>query len=290
MVTRVNIRSFKFPFYGWCGIALMLLFWYLSWSLPGLRTHWAFFPLWLGFCLTVDALVFLRKGHSLLTRSWKQFILLFVISIPVWWLFELVNWRTQNWIYRGRELFTDLEFALYASLCFSTVIPAMFETAELAGTFNWIKKAQGGPRIGATKTTLTVFIITGLLSLALEIIWPRIFYPFIWVTMYFLIEPLNVYLKCPSLLIYTGQKDWRPVLALFTGGLICGFFWELWNYYSFPKWQYDLPGLNVLHIFEMPLLGFLGFMAFALELYAVYHLIKGMWGEKDTYVQLVNES
>ena len=30
------------------GIALVLLFWTLNWSLDGLRTHWAFFPLWLG--------------------------------------------------------------------------------------------------------------------------------------------------------------------------------------------------------------------------------------------------
>lgn len=283
-----NLQQIKrtYPRWGWAGIALVIVFWYLNWSLTGLRTQWGFFPLWLGFCLAVDALVFYRKGDSLISRSLLRFLLLFVVSIPVWWLFELVNLLTKNWIYRGREYFTGLQFTLLASLCFSTVIPAVFEASELAATFRWIRKAKGGPRIGPTKTTYAVFITTGLLSLVLEILWPRIFYPFVWVTAYLLIETVNSKLKHPNLLRFTAQKDWRPVLALFTGGLICGFYWELWNYYSFPKWQYDLPGLNTLHIFEMPLPGFAGFMAFALETYALYYLITGLFGNKKDYLKI----
>jgi hypothetical protein len=277
----------NFPRYGWLGIALLLIFWYLNWSLPGFRTHWGFFPLWLGFCLAVDALVYVRTGDSLIQRSVFKFILLFIISIPVWWLFELVNQLTQNWIYAGRNHFTDLEFALWASLCFSTVIPAMFEASELAASFRWIRKARGGPRIGPTKTTYAVFMIVGLISAALEIIWPRIFYPFIWVTAYLLIEPVNSWLQYPNLLRYTKDKDWRPVLALFAGGLICGFFWEMWNYYSWPKWRYDLPGLNKWHLFEMPLPGFAGFMAFGLDIYAIYYLLRGIFGDKEAYLRLL---
>jgi hypothetical protein len=287
MVTGVNVRSLKnFPRYGWFGIVVLLISWYLNWSLTGLRTHWGFFPLWLGFCLFIDALVYYRKHDSLIKRSLSRFILLFIISIPVWWLFELVNQLTKNWIYLGREYFTDVEFALLASLNFSTVIPAVFEASELAATFRWIRKAKGGPRIPPTKATYFVFILISLFSVLLTIVWPRIFYPLVWVAGYFLIEPVNCLLKYPNLLRYTGQKDWRPVLALFTGGLLCGICWEMWNYYSFPKWQYDLPGLNKWHVFEMPLPGFLGFMAFALELYVVYHFIKGIFGDKKDYLRL----
>jgi hypothetical protein len=279
----------SFPWYGWFGIALVVIFWYLNWSLHGLRTQWAFFPLWLGFCLTVDALVYYRTHDSLIKRNLLRFILLFIISIPVWWLFELINQLTKNWIYLGREFFSDTAFALLASLNFSTVIPAVFEASELAATFKWIRNAKGGPRIPSSKTTYAVFFITGLLSLVLEIVWPRIFYPFIWVTAYLLIEPVNSLLKFPSLFRYTGEKDWRPVLALWTGGLLCGICWEMWNYYSFPKWRYDLPGLNVCHVFEMPLPGFAGFMALALELYAAYYFIKGIFGDKEDYVRLRQE-
>ena len=48
------------------------IFWTLNWGLSGLRTQWAFFPLWLGYCLTIDGLVLWRTGTSLLTRSWQE--------------------------------------------------------------------------------------------------------------------------------------------------------------------------------------------------------------------------
>jgi hypothetical protein len=62
---RWRLPGNDWPMHGWIGLALVLLFWILNWSLSGPRTHWGFFPLWLGYCLTVDALVFVRKGHSL---------------------------------------------------------------------------------------------------------------------------------------------------------------------------------------------------------------------------------
>jgi hypothetical protein len=74
---------------------------------------------------------------------------------------------------------------------------------------------------------------------------------------------------------YTSEGNCRPIISLAVGGLICGFFWEMWNYYSYPQWKYYLPGVNVLHIFEMPLPGYLGYLPFPLELYAVYHFITG---------------
>ena len=54
----------RFPIHGWIGLGLVIVFWTLNWTLAGLRTQWAFFPLWLGYCLTVDALVLRRSGTS----------------------------------------------------------------------------------------------------------------------------------------------------------------------------------------------------------------------------------
>src|SRR5512136_648667 len=98
----------RFPLHGWIGASLVLVFWALNWGLPGLRTQWAFFPLWLGYCLVVDSLVFLRTGTSLLTRSWKKYLGLFTASALVWWLFEVANLRLQNWQYLGAEKFSPL--------------------------------------------------------------------------------------------------------------------------------------------------------------------------------------
>jgi len=110
---------------------LIGVFWWLNWSLTGLRTHWGFFPLWLGYGLSVDALTVMRKGTSMLTRSLGGYLVMFLISAPGWWLFELLNLRTQNWFYDGAEDFTRLQYFLLCSLSFSTVMPAVFGTAEL---------------------------------------------------------------------------------------------------------------------------------------------------------------
>ena len=55
----------RFPLHGWAGLALVTIFWSLNWGLSGLRTQWVFFPLWLGYCLVIDALVFWRDATIL---------------------------------------------------------------------------------------------------------------------------------------------------------------------------------------------------------------------------------
>ena len=276
----------NWPDYGWLGILLMLVFWTLNWHLSGFRTHWGFFPMWLGYILTVDAWVFMRRGSSLFSRSLGKFILLFVISAPCWWLFELINERTLYWFYLGRDHFTDLEYFLLASISFSTVIPAVFETTELFASFKWLKKINGGPRISANPIIIVFFFILGWLMLGLVLLWPEYFPYFVWMSLYLITEPINVRLQNPSLVQYTANKDWRPVIALFFGSLICGFFWEMWNYYSFPKWIYKIPYFEYGYIFEMPAWGYLGYLPFALELFALYHLITGFWNKRDNYFQI----
>ncbi len=278
----------RWPLHGWIGAGLALAFWIVNWAWPGLRTHWAFFPMWLGYCLVVDALTFVRKGSSLLTRNPRAYLKLFLFSIPSWWLFELINWRTQNWSYIGREYFTDLQYFVLASLSFSVVMPAMFGTAELASTWRWLRRAKPGLVIAPTRVTLWGFFIAGWVMLALMLWRPLYFFPFVWLSVYFILEPVNVWLGHRSLAQHTASGDWRPVFALWLGSLVCGFFWEMWNFYAYPKWVYHVPFVGVLHIFEMPLLGYGGYMPFALELFSFYHLAVGLLKQSElrNYVQV----
>ena len=269
------------PAHGWMGLALMVVFWIVNWSMSGLRTHWTFFPLWLGYCLTVDALVVTRKGSSMLTRSPAGYAGLFLVSVPAWWLFEALNLRTQNWFYMGRDSFTDLQYFVLASLSFSTVLPAVFGTAELVSTFSWLARIPRGPRIAPTPAKLLGFFAAGLVMLALLLLWPLYFFPFQWLSVYFILAPLNARLGNRSLMEHTAVGDWRPVLALWVGCLICGFFWEMWNFYSCPKWQYQVPFVGFLHVFEMPLLGYGGYLPFSLELFAFYHFVTGLLKPDD---------
>lgn len=259
--------------HGWAGLALIAVAWPLNWGLDGLRTHLLFFPLWLGYALAVDALVLGRRGTSIYARSRRHFALLFVYSAPAWWLFEVLNWRTQNWIYLGREQFSDLTYFVLATVAFSTVVPAVFGTAELIRSCSWIDHFAGGPRLRPSRAVRRAMWAIGGTMLALLLTWPTYFYPFLWGIGFFLIEPINLRLGRPSLLDHTAHGDWRPVVSLCLGALLCGFFWEMWNVYAYPKWTYDAPGVNFWHLFEMPLVGYIGYLPFALELHAMVHLV-----------------
>jgi len=275
------------PLHGWIGFLLITVFWYLNWNLEGLRTNILFFPLWFGYILAVDAFVYLRKGTSLLTRSKKKFISLFLISAPAWWLFELINWRTQNWFYDGRQYFTNTEYAILATISFSTVMPAVFSTAELVSTFKWTNKYKMKKHLKINDSTVVNIFLIGIIMLGFIIVLPKYFYYLEWIAVYFIIEPINYKLKSRTLIEYIQKGNWQPIISLSVGALICGFFWEMWNYYSYPKWNYSTPMVNFLHIFEMPLLGYIGYIPFGWELFSIYNLVTGfikrISGKKHLY-------
>jgi len=278
------------PLQGLFGLGLILIFWILNWALSGARTHWGFFPLWLGYCLTIDGLVYWRTGTSLLTRSPRKYVGLFLVSAPVWWIFELLNVRTQNWTYLGIEIFTHAQYVFWTTLSFTTVIPAVFGSAEFFASFDFVKRLKGGPVVDTTRRTTLLFFLLGWIMLTLMLLWPRIFFPFIWLSLYFILEPINIWLGNRSLAYWTQKGDWRPVIALWLGVLLTAFFWEMWNYYSYPKWVYHVAWGDWLHIFEMPLLGYGGYLPFALELYAIYHWVSGLLGARSTnYVRVLSE-
>jgi hypothetical protein len=237
------------------------------------RTSYLFFPLWLGYILTVDGLVLLRSGTSILTRSRLHFGLNFVVSAPAWWLFEVINWRTRNWQYLGGEVFSGAEYMWLSSISFSTVMPAVFGTAELVRTFRWPERFVKGPRLEPSRALGFGLLAGGFIMLALTVLWPRILYPLVWGAVFLILEPVNMLARRRTFFDWLAKGDWRPLVCLSTGALICGFFWEMWNYFSYPKWIYHTPGAEYLHVFEMPLLGYLGYLPFAWELFAIRNFL-----------------
>lgn len=249
--------------------------WFLNWDLDGLRTHALFFPQWLGYCLVVDGLVCWRKGSSMLSRNLGAYALLFLLSIPVWWLFEGLNLITRNWHYLGRDSFTTMQYFLLSSLSFSTVIPAVFSSAELLGTIRRVESIQlkHPPRL--TKSGYWMLHLAGWLMLVLMVLFPKVFFPFLWLSVFFILDPLNALLGHRSLFADLRRGRLANWLVYGFGALLCGFFWELWNFHSFPKWEYSIPYLDIAHIFEMPLAGYGGYIPFGWELFAIHALFSG---------------
>ncbi len=255
------------------GLLLIGLFWPLNWFLPGARTAWLFFPLWLGYILAMDGMVSRRTDSSLLSRDRRWFAALFPLSAAIWWLFELFNLRSQNWAYVGLERFPAWLYFLCSSMSFSTVLPSVLVTAEWIGSFSWISRFRSGMgRTGVERWPPAVFL-GGVGMLGLFLLFPRIFFPFLWTSLVCLTDPLNARRGRPSLLASIGRGDWRPIVAFGLAALLCGFFWELWNSRSNPYWVYHIPFFDFWPLFAMPLPGYLGYPPFGWELFGLTHLV-----------------
>jgi len=73
------------------------------------------------------------------------------------------------------------------------------------------------------------------------------------------------------------------VVRLLVAGLLCDLVWESLNFLAPQKWIYTVRGLEELKIFEMPVLGFLGFPALALDAFAAYAAIAYLFHANRTW-------
>jgi hypothetical protein len=273
--TFISTLNFK-PHFS-LGLVLIAVFWSASWGHWGILGEYAFFPLWLGYILVVDALVVARRGDSLITAKPRHFAALFLLSAPIWWVFESGNNFTLNWHYLIARDYPALQIILEASIDFSTVIPAVFETTMLILTFDFVKRLQlPSTCIHVSRSTLWFLMYIGASMYLAIIFFPQFAFPFLWLWAFFLIEPLNWMRGRASLLELFSRGDLRMIGALSLAVLVCGFFWEMWNFYAMPKWYYTVPYLGFLKIFEMPILGYFGYIPFSWELYALYHYVFGV--------------
>lgn len=256
------------------GLLLVGASWAVSWSHFRPLSDHTFFPLWLGYILTVDAVVEWRTGSSPIARSGWRVVWLFLLSVPLWWIFELLNRLVGNWVYHQARDYPRVVGFLLSSLAFSTVMPAVLTTAELVRSFRlgWLRSL---PAMPMTRGWLIGYHLAGWLMALATALWPDYAFPLVWLALIFIVDPLDTALGARSVGRYLARRDWSIVLNLALGALICGFFWEMWNVRALPKWTYDISHVGWLHVFEMPILGYGGYLPFGLEVYAFYAL--GRW-------------
>ena len=266
------LRRYFLPYRGLLGLLLIAIAWPLSQQI----TQNVFFPLWLGFILVVDGLVLRRTGTSLLVRSPKIMAVMFIL--PYWWLFEGINQITQNWIYVGTKTDEGLISYFEATLSYSTVIPVVFEVSELIGSFGFIERFARLRAFVLSKRQMIFTSIFGVVSLAAMLIWPTYLFPLTWLSLFLIFDPINSLAGRPSIISQMREGDYRIVVAFALGALVCGFFWEMWNRDASVTWEYNIGYLDFARIFEMPLLGYGGYLPFGLETYAVFHFVAGVLG------------
>ena len=239
---------------------------------------------WTGYVLLIDGVVARLTGRSYLTAARDEFVLVALVSIAGWWLFELYNaprfWRGGSdltglwWQYHDLEPNAFLRRVGY-DWAFATIFPALFLTAAaLRATLFAATRVRPW---SVSATTLNVAVAAGGVAVLLPLVTPSPWLvPLVWVGWILLLEPVNYRRGRPSWLRDLARGDASRLLALLASGVVCGLLWELWNYWAPTKWTYTVPYLGHVKLFEMPVLGYLGFPPFALECYAMYHWVRGV--------------
>lgn len=234
-----------------------------------------YFPfVWFGYILLIDALVLKFHQKSLLHDNPWKFVFLLLSSALFWWLFELLNVSVGNWVYKGGVPYvSQWERLVFKTLSFATVLPAVFETAELVRVRHVFAKLKLSRSHTVAPAVLYGMIVVGVIALLLPILFPKQFFPLVWVAFFFLLDPVNYMRGEHSIVQHLKDRRLAIPVTLLVAGLVCGFFWEFWNFWAVKKWFYHVPYVGFLKIFEMPLLGYLGYIPFAFELYAMYHFV-----------------
>jgi hypothetical protein len=240
-------------------------------------TTYFFVFVWWSYILLVDSFMFWKKGNSFISRLKGKTFLVILASFFFWIFFEILNRRISNWHYSGPSL-SFAEMAVFGTLAFGSVIPGILETYELLQSvglgrrlnfLGWEKSSKllkwknwGRPRF--------VWIFTGTAMLAISLVYPRYFFWIIWVSLIFILDPIVEKSGGNSIFAELREGNIRNFYRLLLTGLVCGALWEYWNYWAGLKWIYEVPFVGEWKIFEMPVLGYLGFTFFAVECYVFY--------------------
>lgn len=262
--------------YGYVGLAIILIAELLLFRGNQIVGRWFTPIVWTGYILFIDSLVYKLRGRSLLMSNRIEFLIITVTSIGGWWLFEFYNaprfWKSDLelwWHYHNLEPNPYLRRVGY-DWAFATIFPALFETAEFFGATVWNRPNRTRP-IELSKTTLHLMIALGAVGALIPLlIISQWLVPLVWLSLIFLLDPLNALRGQPSITGDLAQGNWRRLAALLASGALCGVLWEFWNYWAIAKWTYTVPYLGNIKVFEMPVLGYLGFPPFAVECWAMY--------------------
>lgn len=208
----------------------------------------------------------------------QELVAIGVASVSGWLIFEYLNFFVlEYWYYPKGGLLKDDVFCTYAIFASSALLPLCFEWYSLFNSFpRFVNKYKHGPKISLSKSFQVILIILAYIALFLMSFYPTYLCPVIW------ISPLIIITVGLDLLdIWTPftpikKGNWTPVLFMALTYLVEGFLLEGQNYLSaghangmpeteYPGyWMYNVPFVNRFHVFEMPVVGFYGYLPFGI--------------------------
>ncbi|MFQ5691632.1 MAG: hypothetical protein ACE5IM_01125 [Nitrospinota bacterium] len=255
--------------HGWIGLAILVVVEALLFAGNPVVAYNMTPLAWTGYILFVDGVVHRLRGQSWLTTRRREFWHMLPVSVISWLIYEFYNYWLQGWHYVGLPESLWVRGIGYF-WAFATIFPGIFETADLLLALRWFRRCRGRPRPWSPAALRVVFSL-GFIFLAVPLAVPSGYlWALVWVGTVFFLGPINLLYAPDSLFRDFAEGDYERMAALFVGGLVCGFLWEFWNFWAAAKWFYTVPILSDVKLFEMPVVGFLGFPPFALECFAMY--------------------
>ena len=256
-------------------IAAVILLYY---EIPPVPT-WFYVLAWYPTLVILDEVVVVLGGESLLARPRELAVMLWWSAV-IWFVFEAINFRLQNWYYVFLPT-SRVERWIGITVALATVVPAVLlpeRVLDRLGVWHNLR----APSFTLRPLHVQIAAGSGVGLLAAVLAFPRCLYPLTWGAVWLVAEPL-LYTRDPgrSLFADVARGSWGRIARLMAGGLFAGALWETFNSLARGRWIYTVPFLEGLKIFEMPLVGFLGFPFFALEVWSLYYVL-APWTSRRT--------
>jgi len=236
-----------------------------------LIAQWFYLFAWIPTLALLDLVVVRLGGAPLMLGRPREAVRTIWWSAIIWLVFEAFNLRLKAWYYVSvpREMWLRWPGSI---LAFGTVVPIVLLPERVLDRLGlWSRLSGPVVRIGPRDVTMAMALGTVVLAAVLAA--PALLHPLIWGGVFLLADPVLFRVRPEvSLIGEVSQGRWGRVARLLVGGLCAGLLWEAFNIGARAKWIYTVPFLEDLKLFEMPLLGFMGFPLFALEVWSMYHL------------------
>ena len=274
------------PWWFWAGLVVTLFFWWLMWARTtpfGDLVYYAFTPMWWGFIFVLDGLAYRYSGgYSLFSSRPKTFLISAVVSLVGWYFFEYFDYfALGNWYYPNTDDIPALSHAKIVWIflfAYTTVWPAIFEWYTLLNAFpKFVARYAQGPALSLPAKPM---LYLSFVLLAAVPFWPYPLFWAMWIAPLIGISAILMLLGIWTPFADVAKGNWSPVLLMALSAIINGLFWEVWNYGSAHPvlpvtnpnyWVYDIPYVNVIHIYvEMPLLGFAGYLPFGVLAWVIF--------------------
>lgn len=275
----IKTRKEKLPTWFWVGVVMFVSVAFIMWNKfeqPKIIINFEVIPMFWGFSLAIDGIVYRRnEGNSIVSNMPRTLIAIGMASISGWLIFEYLNFFVfDNWYYPMAGLVTLSEFYAYALIGSTGLMPMAFEMYTLLNTYKGLRHRYSyGPKIVFSRKLQWAILLFTIAITFLIGFYPNQMFFIIW------LGPLIIFAILLDMLgLWTPFKpiaqkgDWTPLALICLAEFIMGLLCESWNYlsaYHHPMethnpdyWVYSLPYVDVLHIFEMPLLGLFGYIPF----------------------------